>query len=78
MPSEGTKDMSPHETPDEHGEGCDCAPCETLVMGPFDGWQPRRLPDGTNGTCTFCRKYGTLDHYTPLGMPVGRCCATAE
>ncbi|MFE5093278.1 hypothetical protein ACFRCI_23675 [Streptomyces sp. NPDC056638] len=63
---------------DEHEENCECAPCGTLVMGPFEGWEPRWLPDGVEGTCVFCRQYVQLGYYTALGMSVGRCCARRE
>lgn len=43
-------------------------------MGPFDDWEPKYLPDGTHGTCVFCRRPGPLAYYTVLGMPVGVCC----
>ncbi len=58
----------------EHEDGCECAPCGTLVMGPFPDWEPTPLPDGVTGRCVFCKRDGQLAYYTALGMSVGMCC----
>jgi hypothetical protein len=60
---------------DEHESGCECAACDTLVMRADEAWTPTLITDGQVGRCVFCRRVGPLDHYTQLGMTVGRCCA---